>query len=147
MRERVERMVVEAALLCLAQNIYFEARSESTAGQIAVAQVVMNRVEHQFYPDNVCDVVYQGPTKVNWKGNELPVKNMCQFSWYCDGKSDVMLDKDAVMNAMYLADEVYNKRIPDLTDGATHYHAVTVFPRWAFDLKITTKIDDHIFYK
>ena len=140
-------MVVEAALFCLAQNIYFEARDQSTAGQIAVAQVAMNRVDHEYYPNEICEVIKQGPTRINWKGNELPIKHKCQFSWYCDGKSDVMLDKDAVMRAMALAHVVYNNEVPDITDGATHYHAITVFPKWAFDLKKTTKIDDHIFYK
>ena len=142
-----EEMVVEAALFCLVQNIYFEARNQSTAGQIAVTQVVMNRVHHEYYPSNVCEVIKQGPTFINWKGNELPVKNKCQFSWYCDGKSDVMLDHGAVMKAMDIAFRVYHNEIPDLTDGATHYHAVTVYPKWVFDLSVTSRIDDHIFYK
>ena len=140
-------MVIEAALLCLAQNIYFEARDQSTAGQIATANVVMNRVKSKHYPDNVCDVVKQGPTRINWKGNELPVRDKCQFSWYCDGKSDEMYDPISAVRAQELAYEVFYGNVPDLTDGATHYHAVTVYPRWAFEFHITTRIDDHIFYR
>ena len=74
------------AIMCLALNTYHEAKNQSFVGQVAVAQVVMNRVEDDRYPNNVCDVVKQGLT-YKWKPT-LPIKNRCQFSWYCDGKSD-----------------------------------------------------------
>lgn len=140
-------MILEAALVCLTQNIYFESRSQSTAGQIAVAQVVMNRVDDERYPDNVCEVVKQGPTYKNWKGNVFPIKHKCQFSWYCDGKTDEMHDEFSFKKAENIASMVLEGFIPDITDGATHYHAVTVFPRWAFSLQKTTVIDEHIFYR
>ena len=71
------------SLMCVAVAIYFEARGEPVEGQIAVAQVIRNRIEDPRYPDNACDVVKQG---YYWNGN--PIRNMCQFSFYCDGKSD-----------------------------------------------------------
>jgi len=74
--------MLTTALVCLAMNVYWEARSQSTAGQIAVAQVVVNRVNDRRYPDNVCGVVTQG---VVHSGTTLPVKHKCHFSWYCDG--------------------------------------------------------------
>jgi len=75
-------------LQCLALNIYHEARSESPLGQEAVGLVTMNRVQDKRYPDTVCDVVYQA--HVDSKGR--PKRNKCQFSWYCDGKSDTIHD-------------------------------------------------------
>ena len=74
--------------ICLATNIYHEARGESYAGKVAVANVTMNRVTSPKFPNTICDVVYQAQTKENWKGNTVPKRNKCQFSWYCDGKSD-----------------------------------------------------------
>ena len=75
---------------CLARNIYWEARSEPYHGMVAVAQVTLNRVAHKSFPDDICDVVYQGPTRASWKDSSVyyPIKHRCQFSWYCDGKSD-----------------------------------------------------------
>ena len=73
---------------CMAQNIYFESANQSFAGKLAVANVVMNRVDDLQFPNEVCDVIYQAKTYVNWRGNEVPIKNQCQFSWYCDGLSD-----------------------------------------------------------
>ena len=73
---------------CMAQNIYFEAANQSFAGKIAVGHVVINRVEDLQFPNDVCGVIYQAKTKVNWKGNVVPIRNQCQFSWYCDGLSD-----------------------------------------------------------
>ena len=73
---------------CLAKNIYFEAKNQPLMGQLAVAIVVMNRVADHRFPNTVCEVVQQGPT-LAWTEN-FPVKNKCQFSWYCDGKKDVI---------------------------------------------------------
>ena len=70
---------------CMAQNIYFEAANQSFAGKLAVAHVVINRTEDLQFPNEICDVIYQAKTKVNWEGNVVPIRNQCQFSWYCDG--------------------------------------------------------------
>ena len=68
---------------CLALNIYHEARNQPTAGKLAVAQVTLNRVKHDRFPNTICGVVYQG-----YYLNNNPIKHKCQFSWWCDGKSD-----------------------------------------------------------
>ena len=78
---------------CLATNIYHEARGESDVGKIAVAHVTLNRTFSEYYPDTICDVVYQARLSRWWlenKGREVPVRNQCQFSWYCDGRSDAV---------------------------------------------------------
>jgi len=92
------------ALVCLALNVYHEARDQPFIGQVAVAQVVMNRVRDDRYPDSVCDVVKQGPT-YSWK-QDFPVRHRCQFSWYCDGKSDKTPDQTAWQQAMLIAQGV-----------------------------------------
>jgi len=132
---------------CLAQNIYFEARSESQADQIAVGQVVLNRVKSPRYPNNVCDVIRQGPT-YNWTKN-FPVKHKCQFSWYCDGKSDNIRDIDAWRLAKSIAGVLLAMpdMVPNVVEDATHYHAHYVKPHWASKLEKVTHIDGHIFYR
>lgn len=134
-------------VFCLAQNIYFESGNQPTVGKIAVSHVVLNRVESDLYPDTICDVVYDSKTRINWKGNEVPIRNQCQFSWYCDGKSDKPKDIKAWDNAMLMAFGVYNGRVVDLVDGATHYHATYVMPEWAETKTETVRIADHIFYR
>jgi N-acetylmuramoyl-L-alanine amidase len=113
-------MIMES-LICLALNVYHEAKNQSFVGQVAVAQVVMNRVEDNRYPNNICDVVKQGLT-YKWKPT-FPIKNRCQFSWYCDGKSDKPREPKAWRDAMHVANGVYNGHLDDLVEGATHYHA------------------------
>ena len=74
-------------LICLAMNIYHEARGQSIAGQMAVALVTINRMNDSRYPNTICEVVMEGPTRVSWndKSKEYPIKHRCQFSWFCDG--------------------------------------------------------------
>ena len=132
---------------CLAQNIYFESRSESQADQIAVGQVVLNRVKSPKYPNNVCEVIRQGPT-YNWTEN-FPVKHQCQFSWYCDGKSDNIRDIGAWRLAKSIAGVLLSMpdMVPNVVEDATHYHAHYVKPHWASNLERVTRIDGHIFYR
>ena len=80
---------------CLAMNMYHEARDQGTAGKLAVSAVVMNRVNDNRFPNSVCEVVLQGPTRPSWKDPSIsyPIRNRCQFSWYCDGKSDDIKDE------------------------------------------------------
>ena len=87
---------------CLAMNIYHEARSENLAGKYAVADVVLNRVRDDRYPNSVCGVVYQGEHKPSWKDPQVlvPKRNRCQFSWYCDGRSDEATEEDAWEESM-----------------------------------------------
>jgi len=138
-------MILETALMCMAANIYFEAKNESKLGQFAVAQVVMNRMYDHRYPDTICDVVKQGLTYKNGK----VVLGKCQFSWYCDGKSDQPNMKSKQWgNAIRYASIVMSETINiDVTDGATHYHATYVRPAWAKTKTRTTRIDRHIYYR
>ena len=132
-------------LTCLALNVYHESKNQSLIGQIAVAQVTMNRVRDERYPDNVCDVVKQGLT-YKWNPS-IPIRNKCQFSWYCDGKSDKPRDEHAWDKAMLVAPGVYYGNLDDFVEGATHYHAHYVLPSWASTKTYITRIDDHIFYR
>ena len=132
---------------CLAQNIYFEAGNQPLAGKIAVSQVVLNRLEHNSYPHTVCGVVYDAKYYENWRGNMLPRRNQCQFSWFCDGKSDEPLDTKTWMESLNVALDVIGGSYGDITEGATHYHSVSVNPYWAESLNETVVINDHIFYK
>jgi len=134
-------------VFCLAQNIYFESGNQPMVGKIAVSHVVLNRVKSDLYPDTICDVVYDSKTRINWKGNEVPIRNQCQFSWYCDGKSDDPADSKTWIASMQLARRIVNGEWTDITEGATHYHADFVYPFWADSLNRTTTIDNHLFYK
>ena len=143
-------MILETAFICLALNTYHEAKNQSMVGQIATAQVVMNRVEDKRFPNTVCEVVKQGPTRPSWEdpNKEYPIKHRCQFSWYCDGKSDVPKNEKAWRKAQEYAYLVlYNRINIDVTEGATHYHATYVKPAWAKTKKRTTRIEKHIFYR
>ena len=143
-------MILETAFICLALNTYHEAKNQSTVGQIATAQVVMNRVEDNRFPNTVCEVVKQGPTRPSWEdpNKEYPIKHRCQFSWYCDGKSDVPKNEKAWRKAQDVAFLVlYNKIQLDVTEGATHYHATYVKPAWAKTKTRTARIESHIFYR
>lgn len=133
--------------VCLAKNIYFEAGNQPLAGKVAVAHVVFNRMEHSSYPQDICGVVYQARWRENWKGEQVPIRHQCQFSWFCDGKSDEPLDTDTFFESYNIAQEVIMGKYPDITEGATHYHSIMVEPYWAETLNETVQIQHHIFYK
>ena len=137
---------------CLAKNIYFEARNQSIAGMIAVSHVVLNRVKHERFPDTICEVVKQGPTSWWWKqvhGKEVPVKNRCQFSWYCDGLSDAPKERAAWERAWQVAQDALTLHWlgSDTSDGSMWYHAKNVKPYWRSDFDYVGQIDDHLFYR
>jgi len=122
----------------LAKNIYFESRNQPTLGQIAVGQVTINRVNSPRFPDTVCGVVKQGGEK----------RNRCQFSWYCDGKSDEPESEDSWDESVYLSLLIYSEELPiDVTEGALWYHATYVSPSWAEHYEKTVRINEHIFYR
>ena len=132
-------------LECMAKNIYFEAAVESTAGKMAVAHVTLNRVNSNRFPNTVCDVVKQG----KHYANGFPIRDRCQFSWYCDGKHDEPYQgkmwEESTELARYM---LKHPNLRDITDGSTHYHADYIpDPRWANPRERTVKIDTHIFYK
>jgi len=144
-------LVDEKELLCMAKNIFFEAAIESTAGKLAVAKVTLNRVNSKYYPNTVCEVVYEGVHYTTNSGQRLPVRDRCQFSWYCDGKGDdprenTRLWTDTQELAKYVL--LRQDELPDITDGALNYHADYIAaPRWAGRKHKTAKIDTHIFYR
>tara|TARA_R110000803_G_scaffold78073_2_gene143074 strand:+ start:4409 stop:4954 length:546 start_codon:yes stop_codon:yes gene_type:complete len=137
----------ESDRVCLAQNIYFESANQPEVGRMAVAQVVINRVYDDQFPDSICGVVYQSYTRENWKGDIVPILHKCQFSWYCDGKSDVPTDSQTWSEALDLADSIMSYMAFDVTSGALYYHTTSVDPYWNDYLTPTVTINDHIFYK
>ena len=83
--------VNEKSIECLAMNMYHEARGQGTAGLLAVSSVVMNRVADERFPNTICGVIKQAQTRPSWKDKNkmIPIRDKCQFSWFCDGKTDV----------------------------------------------------------
>ena len=143
--------VTHAEVECLSLNMYHEARNQGTAGVLAASNVVLNRVSDHRYPDTICEVIQQGPTRKSWKGTGeiFPIRNRCQFSWYCDGKSDKPTDTVTYDNLYELSLDILSTEYPyvDITDGATHYHADYIKPAWASTKTKTVEIEDHIFYR
>jgi spore germination cell wall hydrolase CwlJ-like protein len=123
---------------CLAEAVYFEARGEAVRGQIAVAQVVMNRTFSGFYPNTVCGVVYQN------KHRHLA----CQFTFACDNIADVVREPDMWDRAQKIAKAMLDGRLwlPEV-DKSTHYHAYWVRPSWVSEMKKTYKFGVHTFYR
>lgn len=146
--EKVE--YTDEEITWLAKNVYFEARNQGTAGRLAVVMVTLNRVFDDRFPNNIKQVVLQSVTRPSWKDpNEMiPVKHKCQFSWYCDGKKDIIDDWETFgeIKRLVLTYLTFGSRI-DITDGATHYHADYVNPSWAETKTKTIEIEDHIFYR
>ncbi|MBO0754127.1 MAG: cell wall hydrolase [Bradyrhizobiaceae bacterium] len=125
---------------CLANAIYFEARGETVRGQMAVAQVVINRVFSGHYPGNICGVVYQSTRRYH--------RLRCQFSFTCDGIPDRINEPDAFERATQIARDALDGRFW-LTDigKATHYHARWVHPRWVREMRRLHRIGVHTFYR
>lgn len=124
---------------CLSEALYFEARGESVRGQFAVAEVILNRVDHGYYPDSVCGVINQG--------TESGKKYRCQFSYNCDGNKNTIAEKDAYVRVGKVARLMLDGAARDLTTGATHYHTKAVDPAWNRDYKRTATIGVHHFYR
>jgi hypothetical protein len=123
-------------LTCLAQAVYFEARSESEAGQEAVAQVVLNRTHLAQYAPSVCGVVYQGAERTSG----------CQFTFVCDGSPRAPDDTDAWGRAVEVAKRALAGFVYKPMLGATHYHAAWMTPYWAPSLTRIRRIGGQIFY-
>lgn len=134
-----------STITCLAVAIYFEARSEPIAGQLAVAQVVLNRVADERYPDTVCEVITEGPTYPSGH----PVRDKCQFSFWCDGKPEDIHDYEAWQTALRVATiATETSALPiDISEGAMFYHATSVSPSWRHTMQMTARIGQHIFYR
>jgi len=119
---------------CLAKAIYWEARGEGEDGMLAVSSVILNRVKDERFPDTVCTVVYEG--------GEAPP---CQFSWWCDGKSDHPTDRAQWGEILELAYTYLATRPEDTTEGALFYHATSIKTPWRREL--TAQIGNHVFYR
>ena len=129
---------------CMALNIYYEARGSNLADRAATADVVWNRVKDTRYPNTICEVVKQG----RQHPSGTMIRNQCQFSWYCDGKHDRPQNEDLWIDAQMLAYQVVHEdKYRGITEGATHYHATYVKPRWASTLQLVGRIGAHIFYR
>ena len=132
-----KQIALSDEITCLAQNIYFEARSEPADGMLAVGHVVLNRVTSKRFPNTVCSVVRQG-------GEQR--RHRCQFSWWCDGRSDQPHNKVAWNAARLIAWFIYNGQTEDPTGGALWYHAEYVKPYWREAFVAGPQIGRHIFY-
>lgn len=133
-----QRRIQLAEENCLARAVYFEARSESELGQLAVAKVILNRVKDPAYPKSICGVVYQGSGR----------RNSCQFSFACDGLPDDVRSASSWANAKRIAQKAIGGDTSVAAIGsATNYHADYVRPRWAKSMKRLIKIGRHVFYE
>ena len=123
---------------CLATAIYFESRGEPLMGQIAVAEVILNRVDDRRFPNSVCAVTTQGVGSAG---------RACQFSYACDGRSDVMAAGVARERSEKLAALMLAGRERVVTSGATHFHATYVNPRWSRRMTRTAAVGAHLFFR
>lgn len=132
-----KKSIVSSEQLCLAKNIYQEAKNQPFIGMLAVGQVTLNRVKSNYWKNSVCGVVYEGAHK--------PFK--CQFSWACDKKPDIIYFSSKEWKLAYKAsiEVLYNEA--DIVGDATHFHADHVKPYWADKIEKISKIGNHIFYK
>lgn len=131
-----QKPLPESELQCLAQNIYWEGKSEPLEGQRAIAHLTLNRVAHAKFPKTVCDVVDQG------------VENQaCQFHWRCSRKTETGYNRAQWLRSLAVAQEALSGRSADPTNGAIYLHAHYVRPSWFTTRQLTTRIAGHLFYR
>ena len=158
-------------LKCMAENIYFEGRAEPMIGKIAIGHVVMNRIQDGRFPNTICEVVHQGPVRESWKTKKdptlpdserkfYPIKNRCQFSWWCDGQKDIIWAtymngevitenmtawRDSIHVALFIMNGDYSM---DPTDGAVFYYNPHIAnPGWGALYEETAMIGNHRFMR
>ena len=127
---------LDHAITCLARTIYWEAKGEGDAGMEAVANVVMNRLGHKGFPNTICGVVRQGHEQ-----------GACQFSWWCDGRSDDAEEDKSYAIAKEIARKALNGQLTDRTGGALYFHQRKATPSWSAEYIKTVEVGEHIFYK
>ena len=127
---------LDDAITCLSRTIYWETRGEGAAGMEAVANVVMNRLGHEGFPNTICEVVRQGREK-----------GACQFSWWCDGRSDDAEEEKSYAIAKEIARKALNRQLTDRTGGALYFHQRKVTPKWSNEYIRTVEVGEHVFYK
>ena len=131
-------------LNCLVEAVYYEARSEPFVAQLAVANVVLERVRDHRFPNTICEVVHKG--RYNKKGQ--PIRHKCKFSYWCDGKPERMKEIAALKTAISVSEMAINGVVVEITAGATHYHATYVRPHWILSHTFMElgQLGRHIFY-
>lgn len=127
---------LEEPLTCLARTIYWEAKGVPGRDMESVANVVMNRLADEEFPNTLCEVVKQGSEQ-----------SPCQFSWWCDGRPDEVVEDDAYEVVKEVARQALNQALPDHTDGALYFHDRTVHPPWADVFLMTAETEAFIFYR
>lgn len=130
------RAPLDDPLSCLARTIYWEAKGEGEEAMEAVANVVMNRLATEDFPDRVCAVVREGKES-----------GPCQFGWWCDGRADAADELDQYEIAIDVARRALNQELQRRTDGALFFHGLNDNPEWATRFTQTTKIGSHVFYR
>jgi spore germination cell wall hydrolase CwlJ-like protein len=128
--------LMDDAITCLARSIYWEANRKDNAEMEAIANVVMNRLGHEGFPNTICGVVKQGHEQ-----------GACQFSWWCDGRSDDAREDEPYSHAKEIARRALNRQLKDPTDGALYFHNRKVTPNWSKEYIRTSEVGMHIFYK
>jgi len=127
---------MDNAITCLARTIYWEARGDGADSMEAIANVVMNRLGHEGFPNTVCKVVKQGHEQ-----------GSCQFSWWCDGRSDTAREDESYAIAKEIARKALNLQLADRTDGAMYFHQRKATPGWASEYVKTAEVGGFVFYK
>ncbi|WP_296247540.1 cell wall hydrolase [Pseudomonas sp. UBA4194] len=127
---------VDDALTCLSRTIYWEAKGGAAADMEAVAEVVLNRVGHNGFPDTICGVVKQGSEHKS-----------CQFSWWCDGRADQVQEEDRYVVSKEIARRALNQQLKDRTQGALYFHDRDVSPSWVKTLIKTGETAEFKFYR
>ena len=127
---------MDDAITCLSRTIYWEARGEGAADMEAIANVVMNRLGHEGFPNTICEVVMQGREQ-----------GACQFSWWCDGRSDDAKEGESYATAKEIARKALNRQLTDRTDGALYFHQRKATPSWAKEYIKTVEVGEFVFYK
>jgi spore germination cell wall hydrolase CwlJ-like protein len=124
------------AITCLSRTIYWEARGQEVDSMEAVANVVMNRLGHEGFSNTICEVVMQGREQ-----------GACQFSWWCDGRSDDAEEDQFYAIAKEIARKALNGQLTDRTGGALYFHQHKVTPSWSAEYINTVEVGEHVFYK
>ena len=127
---------LEDAITCLARTIYWEANRKDDAEMEAIANVVMNRLGHKGFPNTICGVVRQGHEQ-----------GACQFSWWCDGRSDDAEEEEPYSKAKEIARKALNRQLKDRSGGALYFHHRKVTPNWSNEYIRTVEVGEHVFYK
>lgn len=127
---------LDDAITCLARSIYWEIKGGTVVEMEAVANVVMNRLGHEGFPDTVCAVVKQGSEKPG-----------CQFSWWCDGRADQVKEDDRYALAKEVARKALNQQLTDRTHGSLYFHDRTVNPAWAKEYIKRAETRNFLFYR